>query len=133
MPRSPRLIALWGIRLCLTILSWNSQALFKARETFLPRRMQPGWFRLPDYQPEPRAGATVLAGLFYLLTWCAEVCALGAAARAYLHGMPASFTDKNAKNAKDGAHQRNGNVRPRDVLGVLRVLGVGCGCRLSVC
>ncbi len=29
-------------RLCLTIASWNSQALFKARETFLELRPQPG-------------------------------------------------------------------------------------------
>ena len=40
-------------RLCLSMLSWNSQALFKARETVLSRRMQPGWFRLPNYQTEP--------------------------------------------------------------------------------
>ena len=44
-------------RLCLTIVSWNSQALFKARETLLLLRMQPGWFRSTDYQTEPSPGA----------------------------------------------------------------------------
>ena len=50
------------------MLSWNSPALFKAREPPLLLRMpgalapdvgpalsagQPGWFRLPNYQTEP--------------------------------------------------------------------------------
>ncbi len=46
-----------GPRLCLTIASWNSQALFKARETLLLPRMQPGCFRPPDYQTEPSTPA----------------------------------------------------------------------------